>query len=164
MATPACNRYLPFVRTAGGNTLADPWGWVATMWDYSEWKDAAARWVGLVESNFDKYQAQFGATESDFGVMDFKARLDDLPWAGSPFLDDADGQRAVNLARDAACRLGELEDAMAEAGVQADIPYDPESRPDATDDTWLDEPAVVATGFGAGLGLVLVLYLVFRER
>lgn len=154
----ACDRYQAFVVTPSGNTPQDPTGIIPSQVDYAEWLDTADRFIALVEQNTEKAFVALGALPPELGYAEqLRARFDSLPGRFSPVLVTGLGGyigQARDLAVDAACNLGQLEDAMAALEVQAVIPLDPGSKP-----TPLPSAGEAVSAIGRGLFILAALYL-----
>ena len=156
-----CDRYKTFVRTASGLTPADPTGFVATFMDYQEWLGVANEWVSILEENVTIHQGVAGASGWPEQAVLLRTRLDEAPAWWNPTLTNADLQDVVNIAVQAACRTGELEDELAQLGAEARIPYKGATPPPDPVD-WGDVAEGAAIGGGAVLAAAVVWWILSR--
>lgn len=139
-----CDRYQPWVRTSSGQSPADPYGLVPTSADYGEWLDVADLFIVLVEDNVDVYQTLAGATEWPAVAVALREQYDNL---GNRYTTWPSGDLiriAAALAVDAACKLGQLEDAIIQHGGEAAIPFKHQAKPPAPTPGVLDQAGETA--------------------
>ncbi len=156
-----CDKYQGLVVGPDGQTVADPYGMIATLGDYEEWRAVASNLIARAVAELEREFAETGALdEADAApVADLETRwanlggaiaqsfenFPELSWAG-PIV------KMVELARDAACQIGIIEArTVAKGGDESDIPEPPPMPPGS---------GVKGGGKGGGLGLLLLLGLV----
>ena len=151
----ACDRYQPFVVTSTGLTVADPFGVIPTNSDYSEWLDLIVRFNEIIEANVALGAQTAWAAEDVAAVDAIQVRYDALPSRWNPFTTQSDIYKARDLAVDAACALGIVEDHLIAYQIKPVIPFNPQNVP--------REPDSIAEDVaqGAGLGVVLLLGVAF---
>lgn len=169
MADDPCSRYQPFVKTDSGLTPQTPYRFVATSMAYAEWLDEANRWTNLLGENAAQLENEL--TEDSPATTDWAARqnaladrIDELlpSFLFVPAFGASTIAKARDIAVDAACALGELEAENEELGIGAtlSIPYKGQKPPQTTGEA-IGE---AASGFGKGLLILAVLWILARDR
>jgi hypothetical protein len=160
-----CDKYQGLVVGPDGQTVADPYGKLATIVDYEEWRAVASNLIDKVEAELQRMFDKYGAPDEETAgpVLSLRERWNELgsaisqsiqtfpeiSWAGSIV-------SMVELAKDAACQIGVVESRIIElGGIPNDYPTPP-ARP-------------ASGGKGKGTALMLVIlglgyFLGGRER
>lgn len=116
-----CQKYQYLVRGPDGQTVADPYGMVPTLGDLEEWKTVVSSILRRVRQELERGgdSVPGNLRQRYEGIA---ARADDLPSAWSFDLNTTYGPaivEAVKVAQDAACLLGQVEQAIVDAGGEA---------------------------------------------
>lgn len=161
-----CDKYQGLVVGPDGQTVADPYGFVPTLADYEEWRSVALNLIERAEAELQRNFELHGALmpEDAAPVESLRVRYDAL---GSTIdqafsFDDITWGPAivqmVELARDAACQIGVVEQRIIDDGGDPnDIPAVP--KPGAS-----GKSSSKGTGKGMGLGLVLLAVAWWASR
>jgi len=127
-----CDKYQGLVVGPDGQTASDPYGKLATIADYEEWRAVASNLIDKAETELDRLFQRFGAPDEDTAapVLNLRQRWEQLGsaisqsfqtfpeigWAGSVV-------NMVELAKDAACQIGVVEARIIElGGIPSDYP------------------------------------------
>lgn len=157
-----CDKYQGLVYGPDGQTVADPYGMIPTLADYTEWREVARSILERANQQLGQEFEEHGAlTEEEtdtLGMLNaeweemggwFEKAMADMNWSWGPSINEV-----VRLAQDAACELGVIEARRVAKGGDwsDDIPTPP-----------VDGTTTPGKGKGAkggGIGLVLLLGLV----
>ena len=153
-----CDKFQYLVVGPDGQTVDDMWGMLPTMGDYEEWRGVAQGLLARAETELTKWFEEHGAIPDEIylPVEAVRARWDAMggvveqSFTDPTFLWSSDITAMVEIAKDAACQIGVVEDYRVKAGgMPTDLPAKP-PRPGV-------KPGSGVKGGGKGMGLGLVL-------
>ncbi len=154
-----CEKYQGLVVGPDGQTVADPFGIIPTLGDYEEWRAVTATIITRVERELVREQQVTGVIDSTNAAMvaNLSVRWEAM---GSAIVQSFDFNftwapaivEMVDLARDAACLLGEVEARVIAAGGGASSTPAAPVRP-AEGKSVIDQALSLAFLGGAVFGL-----------
>lgn len=172
MTTP-CERYSAHVVTPSGMTAKDPMGVLSTVYDYQEWRNLAWSMLEILSGLIDRHQAVLGASSWPEAYLSLAADWEALPTVydvfgipAAPGATDSDTIAMKNLAVQATCNIGEVEQELVDAGETA--PPNPlrsqEPVEPSTFGSMAEDIAETVSSTGKTLALVFLAYLVFGRK